>query len=159
MSKRPRKSIVRRAGQVAEAGDKTLRSYAVGAVPIINHLLQRMRLAEILQRHLPPDDGRTKVPTFAGLLLLLRNVLISREPVYGVADWACGYAPDLLGLVESQLTALNDDRLGRCLGGLFASLVRNKGTRVKTGNDSRPLISSPYFLRFPLFPPYHQSGQ
>lgn len=122
MTKRPRKQAARRAGQVAETADKTLRSYAIGAAPIINLLLRRMKLADILQRHLPPDDGRMKVPTVAGLLLLVRNVLISREPVYGVADWACGYAPDALGLVESQLSALNDDRLGRCLARLFAGL-------------------------------------
>lgn len=122
MTKRPRKQVPRRAGHVAETADKTLQSYAIGAAPIINHLLRRMKLTEILERHLPPEDGRMKVATATGLLLLLRNVLISREPVYGVADWACGYAPDVLGLAESQLSALNDDRLGRCLSGLFARL-------------------------------------
>lgn len=113
----------RRAGQVAETADTTLRSYTVGAAPILNHLLRRMNLAEILERHLPASDGRTKVPTSTGLLLLLRNLLISREPVYGVADWAAGYAPDLLGLTEQQLADLNDDRLGRCLSSLHAVLT------------------------------------
>jgi transposase len=112
----------RRAGQVAAAGDKTLRSYTVGAAPILNHLLERLDLEAILQRHLPQEDGRTKVPAATGLLLLIRNVLISREPIYGVADWASGYAPDLLGLSEKLLTALNDDRLGRCLAGFFTVL-------------------------------------
>ena len=123
MTKRAKPSVARRAGHVAETADKSLRSYTVGAVPILNHLLRRMNLAEILERHLPASDGRTKVPTTTGLLLLLRNVLISREPVYGVADWAAGYAPDLLGLTEGQLADLNDDRLGRCLSGLFAALT------------------------------------
>jgi hypothetical protein len=91
-------------------------------MPMINHVLRRLKLGEILERHLPAQDGRTKVPTVAGLLLLVRNVLISRKPIYGVADWACPYAPDLLGLSERQLAALNDDRLGRCLDGLFATL-------------------------------------
>jgi transposase len=122
MAKRPRTRITRQAGLVAETADKTLRSYTVGAAPIIQQFLRRMNLAEILQRHLPVEDGRTKVPTATGLLLLVHNVLISREPIYGVADWASGYAPDLLGLSEQQLAALNDDRLGRCLGGLFARL-------------------------------------
>ena len=122
MAKRAQKRTLRRAGQMAEAADKTLRSYTVGAAPILNHLLERMKLREILQRHLPPEDGRTKVPTATGLLLLIRNVLISREPIYGVSDWAAGYAPDLLGLSEQQLAALNDDCLGRCLSRLFACL-------------------------------------
>lgn len=122
MSQPRRNRVARRAGLVAETVDTHLRSYTVGAMPMINHVLRRLKLGEILERHLPAQDGRTKVPTAAGLLLLVRNVLISREPIYGVADWACPYAPDLLGLSERQLAALNDDRLGRCLDGLFATL-------------------------------------
>lgn len=106
-------------GQVAEAADKRLRSYSVGVVPILNHFLERLDLENLLERHLPAEDARTTVPTSTGLLLLVRNVLISREPIYGVTDWAYGYAPDLLGLSESRLSALNDDRLGRCLNRLF----------------------------------------
>ena len=122
MSQPRRNRATRRAGLVAETVDTHLRSYTVGAMPMINHVLRRLKLGEILERHLPAQDGRTKIPTAAGLLLLVRNVLISREPIYGVADWACPYAPDLLGLSERQLAALNDDRLGRCLDGLFATL-------------------------------------
>lgn len=122
MSPRSGRHPTRRAGQVAEAADKSLRSYAVGAVPILNHLLARLELEAILSRHLPKEDGRTKVATATGVLLLVRNVLISREPIYGVADWACHWPSDLLGLSESQLAALNDDRLGRCLAGVWAIL-------------------------------------
>jgi transposase len=104
---------------VAEAADKSLRSYLVGAVPILNHFLKRLDLEVLLERHLPAEDARTTVPTATGLLLLVRNVLVSREPIYGVAEWAYGYAPDLLDLSETRLSALNDDRLGRCLNRLF----------------------------------------
>lgn len=113
----PRQS--RASGQLAEVADKTLRSYAVGAVPILNRFLKRLDLEALLERHLPAEDARTTVPTATGLLLLVRNVLVSREPIYGVADWAYGYAPDLLDLSEARLVALNDDRLGRCLNRLF----------------------------------------
>jgi transposase len=119
MEKQPKKRPSRQAGQTAEAANKTLRSYAVGATPIINHLLGRLNLEAILERHLPVEDDRMKVPTTAGVLLLIRKVLMSREPIYGVADWAYGFAPDLLDLSEKQLAALNDDRLGRCLNRLF----------------------------------------
>ena len=119
MAKQPKKRPSRQAGQTAEAANKTLRSYAVGAMPIVNHLLRRLNLEAILERHLPAEDGRMKVPTAAGVLLLVRNVLMSREPIYGVADWAYGFAPDLLDLSEEPLAAINDDRLGRCLNRLF----------------------------------------
>lgn len=103
----------------ARSGEQTLCSWTVAAVPIVNQVLQRMKLEEILQQHLPPDDPRLEVPTVRVLLLLVRNVLLSREPIYGVAEWAERYAPDLLGLTVRQLGKLNDDRIGRCLDRLF----------------------------------------
>ena len=48
----------------------TLRSYRVGALPIINHFLECMRVEEILQEHLPAEDARTKIATARGLMLL-----------------------------------------------------------------------------------------
>jgi len=110
------------AGNLAVTGQTSLRSYTVGALPILQRFLDRLQLSEILDRHLPREDDRTKVPTSTAILLLVRNVLISREPIYGVGEWARQYPPELLGLSEPQLSALNDDRLGRCLGGLFAAL-------------------------------------
>jgi len=109
----------RKVGYSARCGDRTLRSWSVGALPIVNRLLERMRLEKILQQYLPPDDPRMEVPTVRCLLLLVRNVLLSREPVYGLGEWAEQYAPDLLGLTTKQLGQLNDDRVGRSLDRLF----------------------------------------
>jgi transposase len=85
----------------------------------VNQLLERVQLEEFLQQHLPRDGRRMAVPTSRGLLLLLRNVLLSREPIYGLGEWAERFAPDLLGLREADLQHLNDDRVGRCLDRLF----------------------------------------
>ena len=123
MSKR-RKSpdhVSRRARpSMAKASGKTLKSSTIGALPIIDRMLKRIRLEEFFQAYLPRQDRRTKVPVARGLLLLLKNILISRDPIYGLGDWAAGYAPDLLGLSPQQVLALNDDRVGRCLDKLFA---------------------------------------
>ena len=75
----------------------------MGVLPLVNALLERMRLAEILAEHLPPDDARMELPTVCALLVLLRNVLVSREPVYGVAEWAARFAPDLLDLWDDEV--------------------------------------------------------
>jgi hypothetical protein len=32
------------------------------------------------------------------LLVLVRNLLVSREPLYGVGEWAARHVPALLGL-------------------------------------------------------------
>jgi len=109
----------RRARVVAQAAGNTLRSQAVGALPLINGILKRLQLREHLQAVLPEEDRRVIVPTATGLLVLLKNVLLSREPLYGVADWGVRQAPDLLGVTGPQIEAFNDDRMGRCLDRLF----------------------------------------
>jgi transposase len=108
-------------GRQARAGRRTLRSEKIGALPILNHFIERLRLEELLRECLPPEDKRVKVPATKALLVLLRNLLVSREPLYGMGEWAAGYAPDLLGLTLNELEALSDDGVGRALGCLFRS--------------------------------------
>lgn len=100
----------------------TLVSHTLGAMPIINHTLKRMRLRELLQRHLPPDDERVIIPTADVVLLLVRNLLVSREPLYGVTEWAADHAPWLFGFTEQSLEHLQDDRVGRGLDRLFQAM-------------------------------------
>lgn len=63
------------------------------------------------------------VPTARCLLLLLRNILLSLEPIYGLGEWAQRFVPELLGLQERDLEHLNDDRVGRALDRPFQSKV------------------------------------
>ena len=111
-----------RPGHRAKTKGKTLRSYEVGALPMIDHILGRMRLPEILHECLPPDDPRVELATYRGLSVLVCNLLVSREPIYGVGQWAARYAPDLLHLRHREVELLNDDRMGRCLDRLFDGL-------------------------------------
>ncbi len=91
-------------------------------MPILRRLLRRMRLHEFLQQHLPAEDGRTQVDTARVVNLLVTNLLISREPVYGVAQWARDFDPELFDLRGEHLERLNDDRVGRCLERVFVAL-------------------------------------
>jgi transposase len=102
---------------------KTILTHSIGALPIINRLLKRMRLEEFLQRHLPPEDERTKVDTPRVVLLLLKNLLVSREPVYAVVEWARIFGPELFDLWPADLEFLNDDRVGRCTERVFLALT------------------------------------
>jgi hypothetical protein len=119
---------------VAHAGQSVLRSATVGALPLVNRLLGRTRLEEFIRDALPKEDGRTKLSSTKALLVLLRNLLLSREPIYGLGEWAARHAPDLLGLTEKEVDLLNDDRVGRALDKLFAadvsSLVLGVATHV-----------------------------
>ena len=106
-------------GHRAEAAGHDLHSYRVGLLPILNRILERLRLEEFFRAYLPPQDRRCHIDPAIGLLVLLKNLLLSREPLYGVGEWAARHVPGLLGLSERQITSLNDDRVGRCLDRLF----------------------------------------
>jgi transposase len=108
-------------GDTAQTGGRTLRSHQLGLLPVLNRLLTRLRLEPILRDYLPPPDRRSRISTTQGLMVLLKNLLLSREPLYGVPQWAARYELAALGLAPGQIAALNDDRIGRCLDQLFQS--------------------------------------
>jgi len=110
-----------RRGETARTGGRTLNSYRVAALPIIDRLLKRMRLDEFLRSYLPRADRRCRIAPSIGVTLLLKNVLLSREPLYGIGEWAARFDPLALGFADTQLPSLNDDRVGRCLDRLFQS--------------------------------------
>ena len=100
-------------GDTAQAVGRTLHSYHLGLLPILNRLLTRLRLEPILRDYLPPEDRRSRIAPAQGLMVLLKNLLLSREPLYGVPQWAARCDPAALGLAPQQIAALNDDRIGR----------------------------------------------
>jgi len=106
-------------GETAHAAGRSLTSCRIAALPVLDHLLRRLRIEEFLRDHLPAEDRRSRVATATGLLVLLKNLLSSREPLYGVGEWAARHVPQRLGLTPGQLASLNDDRVGRCLDRLF----------------------------------------
>lgn len=109
----------RPAGAIAHAQGQTLHSRRISALPILDRFLQRLHIAEFLHAHLPPEDRRSRVPTATALLLLVKNFLVSREPLYGIGEWAARHDRAGLGVADNQLAALNDDRVGRALDRLF----------------------------------------
>ena len=109
-------------GKHAQADGLQLRSYDVGALPLLKRIVERMQLQRILSEHLPRDDSRTELPTVTALLVLFANLLMARQPVYGVGEWAALFPPDLLGLRQQDLSRLHDDRLGRSLDRMFEGI-------------------------------------
>jgi transposase len=117
---------------VSRTGRHVLRSSTIGALPILNEFLRRMRLEEFLRSALPPEDRRMKLSPVKALLVLLRNLLISREPIYGVGEWAARHAADALGLIQQEIDRLNDDCVGRALDRLFLAEVPSLVLAVAT---------------------------
>lgn len=94
-----------------------LESRLVGGLPLVNTILERLRVDDLLEGALPRDG---KVRPAQALGVLLRNIVLNdRQPLYTHAEWAARAEPDLVGLREGQAAYLNDDRVGRALDRLF----------------------------------------
>lgn len=96
-----------------------LESWSVGALPIVNQFLEKLDMAALLGDHLEPSDPRSVLPAQTTLMVLVRNLIMERHPLYGLGAWAQSILPSVIDLREEQVPALNDDRVGRALDRLF----------------------------------------
>lgn len=96
-----------------------LSSKRLGALPIVNHFLDRMGLPALLERYLPSDDPRLLLPPASAVRLVVVNLLLGRSPLYALGEWALPFDPALLAMSREDVAALNDDRAGRALERLF----------------------------------------
>jgi len=91
----------------------------LGPLPLINHFLARMGLLELLEQHVPTTDGRSTVSHAQALGVLLRSIIVEREPIYRQQESTSGFAAGLFGIDAAQAERLSDDRIGRALDRLF----------------------------------------
>jgi transposase len=104
---------------MTDLAELTLRSQSLGALPVLQHVLDRLGLDGLLEQYVPHVDRRCRIRPATALGILLRNILLGRRPIYGLQEWAQPFLPSLLGLEPDQVGGLNDDRVGRALDRLF----------------------------------------
>ena len=90
----------------------------LGPLPLINHFIERMGLEDALARHVPSDQ-RCAVPHARALGVLLRSIIVEREPIYRQQETVAGFASGMFGIAAEEMAHLGDDRLGRALDRLF----------------------------------------
>ena len=96
-----------------------LRALRVGALPILNCIIERMGVAEELNLAL-------KNPGYAeALLALIKNILVERNALYAIGEWAALYDAGLVAQGK-----IGDDKLGRALDRLFAADRATLQTRI-----------------------------
>ena len=96
-----------------------LKSETLDAIPIINHFIKRLNLEDILEQYITYNNMHNSVSPVQSIGILLRNIILGREPVYGLKEWTSRFAPDLFHLKSDQVDRLNDDKVGRALEKLF----------------------------------------
>ena len=97
----------------------TLRTERLGPLPLVNHFIERMGLASLLEKHVPTTDGRCRLSHAKALGVLVRSIVVEREPIYRAQETVHGFAAGLFGVGSNDLESLSDDRLGRALDRLF----------------------------------------
>ena len=96
-----------------------LASQALGALPILGQFLDRLGLEQVLERHLPDDDPRVLLAAARTIKVLVLNLCVEREPLYGIGEWARRFEAGALSLEPGEVALLCDDRVGRALDRLF----------------------------------------
>jgi hypothetical protein len=84
----------------------------VGPLLVVAHVLSRLGVARIVERHLP-ERLRSRCSPAEVVVALIANRLCAPSPLYDVAGWGSGAAiAEIFGIPPMLL---NDDRLGRVL--------------------------------------------
>ncbi|MEW6747996.1 MAG: IS1634 family transposase, partial [Planctomycetota bacterium] len=96
-----------------------LRTDRLGPLPLVNHFAARLGIEELLEKHVPTQDRRVRLPYARALGVLLRSLVVEREPIYRQQETVRTFAPAAYGLTASEVEALADDRIGRALDRLF----------------------------------------
>ena len=96
-----------------------LRVERMGPLPIVNHFLRRLDLDALLEKFVATDDPRCELPYAKALGVLLRSIIVEREPIYRQQETVSTFAPGMFNLKADEFGALSDDRIGRALDRLF----------------------------------------
>jgi transposase len=96
----------------------TLHTERLGPLPLINHFIERMGVHDTLARHVA-SDARCAISHASALGIVLRSIIVEREPIYRQQESVHGFASGMFGVSAQDMDHLSDDRLGRALDHLY----------------------------------------
>ena len=126
----------------------SLESLEVGAVPLVQRFLLRLRLTELFEQHLPTLPGRQPaLSTARALSVLLTNLLLARQPLHAILAWASRRVPEHLGLEPQQVALLfPNPGSGRRETGAESSKFRIGDHPTETRDISQHVICKTAFV-------------
>jgi transposase len=104
-----------------------LRTERLGPLPLVNHFLDTLGLDVLLDRVVPTTDDRCQLAYGKALGVLVRALLVEREPIYRHYEAVSTFAPEVFGLAPAEGVLVGDDHLGRALDRLFDA---DRGTLI-----------------------------
>ncbi|MEK7745246.1 MAG: DUF4277 domain-containing protein, partial [Elusimicrobiota bacterium] len=105
----------------------------LGPLPLVNHFLRRLNLDAALADFVPSQDRDTGLPYAKALGVLLRSIIVEREPIYRQQEVVETFAPGAFGVQPDEVACLSDDRIGRALDRLFDADRAGLLTRMVVG--------------------------
>ena len=99
----------------------SLAAERLGPFPIVNHFLDRLQLESLFERFVPTKDSRCSLPYAKGLGVLVRSIVVEREPIYRHYETVSTFSPVMFGLTCDEARSLGDDQLGRALDHLYCA--------------------------------------
>lgn len=100
--------------------DSSLGKFVLGAHPIIDHFMERMRIRETIGTYVPLDK-RMSLEDEKVLGVLIHNILTSPNALYEMQDWLGPIDPATVGLTAKEKFLIQDDRVGRALARFYDS--------------------------------------
>jgi hypothetical protein len=91
-----------------------LAKFVLGAHPIIEHFIGKLRIREIIGTYVRTDK-RMKLDDGKTLALLIHNILTTPNPLYEMEDWLKPLDAEKVGLQPDETALIQDDRIGRAL--------------------------------------------
>jgi hypothetical protein len=123
-------TVPARGQAAADPAGTGVRAELMAGLPVVNAVLGRLGLDAILSGYLPDPDPRCGIEPARVIGVLVRNLALGRQPLYGLGAWAALYDPALLGLRPAEAALLNDDRAGRALDELYLADRASMTTRL-----------------------------
>jgi len=85
----------------------------LGALPVVNHFPARAGLPGLVERYLPATDARVRLAPATAVRLVVTNLLLGRQPLNGLGEWAARFAPGQLGLAAGEVDVSSAGRAVR----------------------------------------------
>jgi transposase len=92
--------------------------FCLGAHPILQHFMNRLKIPEIMSTYLPKDQ-RINLSTDKTLTVFLHNILTQPMPLYEMGQWLQPLDETHLGLDVGESLLINDDRVGKSLDSFY----------------------------------------
>ena len=94
--------------------DTVLKKYVIGAHPIIQHYMEKLKISDIIGSYMP-HDARQKLGIEKTLCVLIHNILTTHTPMYEISNWLKPIDEESVGLDSIECDYINDNRIGNAL--------------------------------------------